>query len=77
MAVAIPAHLAVVEIVERDVLGAIAHRWVCRVPGCNQQGTPLDAKADGSTDGRVVTGGQRHAAAHTRAQETIDNKEDS
>lgn len=74
---AVPAHFAVVEIVARDVLGAVAHRWVCRVPGCTSpSGTPLDAKADGSPDGRVLAGAQRHADAHTRAQDAIDDAQE-
>lgn len=71
---AIPAHITVVEVVERDVLGAVAHHWACRVPGCTAPpGTPLDVKADGSPDGRVLAGARRHADAHARAQDAIDD----
>jgi hypothetical protein len=78
-ATAVPARVAPVAILARDVLGAVAHRAVCQVPGCSlgPNGTPwtsrpMDALRDGSVAAGMVRSAQAHAKRHTDAQDALD-----
>jgi hypothetical protein len=72
-ATAVPARVAPVAILARDVLGAVAHRAVCQVPGCTPwTSRPMDALRDGSVAAGMVRSAQAHAKRHTDAQDALD-----
>lgn len=65
-----PTSVAVVNIIETDVFGAVAHHWECTV--CSDKSMRRDARRDGEPHAQISDGATRHAAKHTDAQDAID-----
>lgn len=65
------AGVAVVHVVETNVLGVYAHYWDCQV--CGDQSRRVDGSA-GRPRKVVTEGATRHASRHTDAQDRLDEK---